>query len=191
LSGKDLVPIRIETEWCEKLRNGDENAFKELFVAYCQSLINFACRFVKDVSIAENIVQDVFLKVWMNRSQLDVSLNFKSYIYTAVKNQALKHLKHEDVVRHSSEIIKAERSFVKTPEDEMSESELKNSFYQAIDELPEKCRLIFSLNRFDKFTYAEIADLLDISIKTVETQMGRALKYLRKRLIHFLAILSL
>ncbi len=186
-----MEEIQIESEWFEKIRNGYAVAFEAFFLGYCQPLINFARRSVHDISVAENIVQDVFLNVWINRSGLDVSLNIKSYLFIAVKNQALKQIKHEDVVRRSAELVKSDRSSIKTPEEEMCDTELKNSLYQAIDELPEKCRLIFSMNRFDQCTYAEIAEILNISIKTVETQMGRALKYLRKQLAHFMTILLL
>jgi RNA polymerase sigma-70 factor (ECF subfamily) len=149
---------------------------------YCQPLINFANRYINDIHIAENIVQDIFFKLWEKRSRLNPDSNIKSYIFTAVKNHALKYLRHYDVVKRSETELKSISLTVKTPEDFLHEKEFAQSVQNAINELPERCRLIFSMNRFDQLTYAEIASVLNISIKTVETQMGRALKFLRKHL---------
>jgi len=172
----------------DKIRREDSKSYEKLFITYAQPLINFARRFVYDTSIAENIVQDVFLDLWINRSELDPSLNIKSYLYTAVKNRALKQLRHGNVVRRSAKNLKSFDHAIKTPEDELNIKEINTRFHQAIDELPEKCRIIFSMNRFDDITYREIAEILGISVKTVETQMGRALKFLRHRLADFLSI---
>ena len=176
--------MQTESEWIRKIRRGDGEAFEHLFKRYCQSLIDFARRYVRDTSIAENLVQDVFLAVWAKRSQLDAALNIKTYLYTAVRNQALKHLKHSEVERRRVEDLGSITPSPKTPEDKQREKEVVVSVHQAIEALPEKCRLIFCMNRFDRLTYAEIAEIQDISVKTVETQMGRALKSLRNRLTH-------
>ncbi len=183
---KTSEPIPVESGWVEQMRNGDAAAFEKLFNLYCQPLINFARRYVRDTPVAENVVQDVFLKIWTNRSRLDPALSIKTYLYTAVRNQALKHLRHENVERRGAEDLKPFTPAARTPEDEWNEREIAESIHHAIDELPEKCRIIFSMNRFDNLTYAEIAGIQNISIKTVETQMGRSLKFLRKRLNHFL-----
>lgn len=176
--------MQTESEWVRKIRRGDGEAFAQLFDRYCQPLIDFARRYVQDTSVAENLVQDVFLAVWANRSQLDASRKMNTYLYTAVRNQALKYLRHSEVERRNAEHLGAAVPFSKTPEDERREREVAVSVHQAIDALPEKCRLIFCMNRFDRLTYAEIAEIQDISIKTVETQMGRALKSLRSHLAH-------
>ncbi len=164
---------------------GNEKAFEVLFKSYAQLLINFARRFVFDTAIAENIVQDVFLKVWTNRERLNPDKNFKTYLFTAVKNQALHHLRHLEVERRAEENLDLSPEPIKTPDEELREKEVENCIRQAVGELPEKCRLIFCMNRFDQLTYAQIAEVQNISIKTVETHMGRALKYLRQRLTRF------
>jgi RNA polymerase sigma-70 factor (ECF subfamily) len=182
----ESVQVQAESEWVRKIRTGDGEAFEQLFRFYGQLLIHFVRRYVQETSIAENLVQDVFLAIWSNRSQLDPAQNIKTYLYTAAKNQALKHLRHSDVERRSAaEVI---RTFPRpqTPADEWQEKEIAAAVHQAIEALPEKCRILFSMNRFDHLTYAEIAEIQDISIKTVETQMGRALKFLRNRLAHLL-----
>lgn len=175
-----------ESEWVEKIRDGNAEAFENLFKAYCQPLINFARRFVRDIQIAENIVQDVFLKIWTNRIKLNPSLNLKTYLFTAVRNQSLNHLRHAKMERNSVADMQLIATPAKTPENGWREKELAASIRQAINELPKKCQTIFLMNRFDQLTYQEIADILNLSIKTVETQMGRALKFLRKRLSHFM-----
>ena len=186
LSGEHSGQVQTESEWVQKIRTGDGEAFERLFNLYGQPLIHFVRRYVGDTSIAEDLVQDVFLALWTNRSHLDPALRIKTYLYTSVKNQALKHLRHSDVARRSAEDLALEFPPLKTPEEEWQEKEVALSVYQAIEALPEKCRLIFSMNRFDHLTYAEIAEIQNISIKTVETQMGRALKFLRNRLAHLL-----
>lgn len=177
---------RTELELVARIRDGDASAFEKLFFAYCQRLIDFTRRFVQDTAIAENIVQDVFLKIWMTRKKLNPSSNIKSFLYTIAKNEALKQLRHEDVHRQSAQRLQSSSPRVQTPEEKVSQQEIAESVRQAIEELPEQCRIVFSMNRFDRLTYAEIAEIMDLSIKTVETQMGRALEVLRRRLRHLL-----
>lgn len=179
---KKSSEVSFDSEWVRKIKTGDPGAFEDLFNKYCQPLINFARRMVQDTPTAENIVQDVFLKVWTNRAELNPDLNIKTYLFTAVKNTALGQIRHLNVVQKSEEKIMSAAPRVKTPEDEWSDKEIAEAINSAITALPEKCRLVFCMNRFDQLTYAQIAEVQNISIKTVETQMGRALKYLRQRL---------
>ena len=180
------MQIQIDSQLVEKISKGNALAFKDLFKNSCQTLINFARRYVKDTQIAENIVQDVFVRIWQNRSQLDPSLNIKIYLYTMVKNHALKYIRHAGVLKRSESYLEQNQPAVKTPEEETQGRELAQAISEAIENLPEKERLIFSMNRFDYLTYKEIAEIQNISVKTVETYMGRALKFLRKRLVNFL-----
>ena len=181
----------LESEWIEKIRYGDPQAFACLFKAYCQPLINFARRFITDTPTAENIVQDVFVKIWSMRQELNPGLNVKCYLYTAVRNNALKQLRHQAVVRQSVDKWSPAGSDSITPEDHVIEKEFVDAVRLAVAQLPEKCRIIFAMNRYDQLSYQEIAEIQKISIKTVETQMSRALKFLRKRLIHFLTTFPL
>jgi RNA polymerase sigma-70 factor (ECF subfamily) len=176
----------IDAKWVEQINKGDTAAFKNLFNTYCQALINFARRYVKDTQIAENIVQDVFVKIWEMRSELNPSLNIKVYLYTMVKNHSLKYIRHLDVQHRSEPYIEKLQPAVQTPEEEAQGKELSQAINEAIEKLPEKERLIFSMNRFDHLTYKEIAEIQDLSVKTVETYMGRALRFLRERLVEFL-----
>lgn len=171
-----------DTERIRRIRDGNECAFEQLFRHYGQALVHFAHNYVHDLSIAENLVQDVFVAVWENRTTLNPDHSIKSYLYTATKNRALKHLRHEEVKRKNREKIDLYSVAPSTPEDLLRHDETAAAIGRAIETLPEKCRRIFKMNRFDHLTYAEIAEVLGISVKTVETQMGRALHALRRTL---------
>ncbi len=184
----DEQQINIESHWVKNILDGDELSFESLFNAYVQKLINFSRRYVYDKQIAENIVQDVFVKIWINRKNLDHSKSIKTYLFTAVKNNSLKHLRHINVEKRHS-IITIDSNEEISPANILEKNEIAERLNQEINSLPEKCKEIFSMSKFDKLKYAEIAEILDISVKTVETQMGRALKKLRKNLRHFLMLI--
>jgi len=180
--------VNIESLWVKKIINGDEQSFESLFNTYCQKLINFSRRYVFDKEIAENIVQDVFVMVWTNKGSLDYSKSIKTYLFTAVKNNSFKYLRHLNVERAHSDITLDANEEI-DPANKIEKSETADQIQREINNLPEKCREIFSMSKFDKLKYSEIADILDISIKTVETQMGRALKKLRENLKHLIIFL--
>ena len=135
-----------------------------------------------DLSIAENLVQDVFVTVWEKRATLNPDRSIKSYLYTATKNRALKHLRHEEVKRKNKGKIDLYSAASSTPDDLLSHDQTMAVIGRAIEALPEKCRLVFRMNRFDHLKYAKIAEVLGVSVKTVESQMGRALHALRRTL---------
>ena len=161
----------------------DDSGFEALFREHCQGLVRFANRFTRDVPAAENVVQEVFLKVWRDRARLQDADSIKAYLYTAVRNEALKYVRHADVERRSVPELKLTHAAVLTPEEEFQNKTTAEFVHDAIERLPDRRRLIFTMNRFDRLTYVEIAQALKISIKTVETQMGRALAFLRTELI--------
>ncbi len=178
-----FIPDFPETE-LEKLKRGDRAAFEGLFHTYARILIHFSLRIVNDSHLAENCVQDVFLHIWEHRDRIDPRQSIKSYLFTAVRNRALKQIRHEKVRReHQPEII---LDPVTGPDQDLHFKELEAAVARAIAALPDKCRQIFEMNRFDALTYREIAVILNISVKTVETQMGRALKSLRRSLAPFI-----
>jgi RNA polymerase sigma-70 factor, ECF subfamily len=172
----------IEAKLLSRICLGDEQAFKEFFNSFAESLLNFAFRFVKDRQIAEDIVQGVLVKIWINRENLKPISSIKSYLFCAVRNGAFQYLKHEKVKQNNEEIIKSLHSINQTPEQEIQEKELSNIIKKTVEELPDKCQNIFKMNRYDGLSYSEIAELENISINTVKTQMGRAFIFLRKRL---------
>ncbi len=183
---ENLFDLRIK-----KIINGDSDSFKDLFFEFAKPLIYFSNRIVNDYDEAENIVQEVFVSIWQNREKLDPSQKIKTYLYVAVKNRSLKFIRHENVKQDSFEDIQEIYQTHSNPESETLYEELKLAIDNAIKSLPEKCKLIFEMNRFDKLSYKEIAKVLDISVKTVETQMGRALKSLRSQLAKFISLMIL
>jgi len=151
-------------------------------------LVGFAYQYVEDHDISEDIVQEVFSKIWNNSEEIDIRTNVKSYLFGAVRNACLNHLRHEKV----KEIhIREARHEVIDGEAFLEMDELQQKINTALDQLPEKRRQIFELSRFEGKKYYEIAEELNISVKTVETQMSRALKVMREVLSTYLIYLIL
>jgi RNA polymerase sigma-70 factor (family 1) len=175
-----------ELGWVERIRAGDSAAFDALFHAYHAPLCAFAYRYVAARDLAEEIVQEVFLYVWERRQTWDVRTSVKNYLFTAVRNASLSYLRHERVVRRrQAETVELFARPGESADADTRTAELVAAVRRAVGRLPERCRLIFTLHREQGLTYAEIASVLEISPKTVEVQMGRALKALRKTLAGF------
>lgn len=174
------------------LKTGDQTAFEMLFRTYYQSLCNYAYTFIQDRDDAEEVVQSTFLSVWEKREALEIHTAVKPYLYAMVRNACLNLLKHEKIKqRHvEGELAVAERSVESVTRTVMA-SELEVRICKAMEQLPEQCRLIFKLSRFEELKYAEIADQLGLSIKTVENQMGKALRIMREQLKDYLPLLIL
>lgn len=178
--------LEISKEEIQLIKSGDLEKFKSVFLKFWNPLIHFSYRFVKDKDIAEDLVQDTFMQIWSNLSEINTEKNFKTYLFTAVKNRSLNHLRHSNIIADSHEFLKLHISETSSPDKTFDENELAEVITTAISKLPERCRLIFTMNRFDHLTYKEIAAILNISIKTVETQMSRALKFLRANLSRYI-----
>jgi RNA polymerase sigma-70 factor (ECF subfamily) len=179
----------VERAWISRIAAGDEAAFETLFHAYHARLCAFAYRYVGAHDLAEEMVQEVFLFIWDRRETWDVRTSLKSYLFAAVRNAALSYLRHERVVRrHDAETVELFTRPTPSTDSEVRTTELVAAVQRAVNRLPERCRLVFTLHREQALTYAEIAEVLAISPKTVEVQMGRALKTLRKALAGFLSI---
>ena len=172
------------------LKAGDLTAFEMLFRTYYQPLCKYAFTFVQDRDEAEEIVQSTFLNIWEKRESLSIHTGIKPYLYAMVRNACLNVLKHEKIKQQHAtmEMAVAERSVESVARTVMA-SELETKIYRAMDLLPEQCRLVFKLSRFEELKYAEIAQQLNISIKTVENQMGKALRIMREQLKDYLPLL--
>ena len=183
----EINKYHISGNLVKEIKEGNEHSFKLLFTTLWNPLLNFTFRIVKDVQIAENILQDIFAHLWQNRQNLDEEGNLKSYLYTSAKNKALNHLKRPDTYFESTD----DNEYLLNDEvtERVINEELETAIDKAIDSLPEKCKMIFKMNKNDKLTYKEIADILNISQKTVETQMSRALKKLRIMLAHLAKVI--
>lgn len=176
----------------ELIKNGNESAFDKVYLKYFKNLHTYAQNFTKDNDTAEEIIQNVFCRIWEKRHQLKTDGYLKSFLYRAVHNECINFLKHETVrssfnVYHTNQ-MKHTESDLST---EILASELEKQMHSAINELPDQCRLIFQMSRFEQLKYQQIAEQLHISIKTVENQMGKALKILRIKLADFLPVLIL
>ncbi len=173
----------------EALSAGDITVFEMLFRTYYQPLCNYAYTFLQDKEDAEEIVQSTFLMVWEKRGALAIHTSVKPYLYAMVRNACLNVLKHQKIKqRHAGEeIALAERAHDSVSQ-VVATNELEHRIKIAMDELPEQCRLVFKLSRFEELKYSEIAEQLNISIKTVENHMGKALRIMREQLKDFLPI---
>jgi RNA polymerase sigma-70 factor, ECF subfamily len=164
------------------IKKSDKNSFEILFRTYYASLCQFSRKYVKDKDDCEEIVQGFFMKLWDKREELDINASVKNYLFSSIRNRCLNYIKHEKIkLEYQSEIIKNPDSQFDTTNFIM-EVDLIDRIDQSIAALPDRRREIFVLSREHGLKYREIADQLGISIKTVETQMGQALKELREKL---------
>ncbi len=184
---KQTSPEENESELIRRISSDDKFAFEILFKKYYADLVRFSFHMTKSIEVSEDIVQDVFIKVWEGRKNLDPKRSIKIYLYRAVKNQTLNYLKHLKFESFSGIVEDFENvSDESNPEMDLYYSELEKIVQEAIQHLPERCRLIFLLHRQNGLTYSEIAQILGLSIKTIEAQMGHALKVLKKILAPYL-----
>lgn len=166
------------------LQQTDETRFIEvLFKTHYARLCKLVFRVVNDRDVAEDIVQDVFMKVWSNRAQLQINTSFSAYLTRAAMNGALNFLeKDRRSVRLEPEEMLNLQPASNTLQEYLDFKEVEEKVRAAIDALPPACKTIFVLSRYEEMTYAEIADSLNLSLKTVENQMGKSLKLLREYL---------
>ncbi len=134
-------------------------------------------------------MQDVFVKIWILRDQLEIKTNVKAYLYAAVKNHLLNILKQEKKLSSIDDFYHFSNDSCESPESDHLKDETRQAVLKAIEELPPKCKKIFMMHRYDDLKYHEIADILGISINTVKTQIKRALKTLHKKLEYLVALL--
>ena len=155
----------------------DTQAYEQLFLLFYPSLVPFAVSMIKSKELAEEIVSDVFIKIWQRRHQLDKVDNLKFYLFTAVKNRCINELnnpKNKGAI--NIDVVIDFRSLYHDPEQKMISAEMINKIRAAIKELPPRCQLIFKLVKEEGLKYKEVAELLQISVKTVENQMSLAFK---------------
>lgn len=183
--------IRVEQqELIAQFVAGDLNAFEMVFREYYKPLVRYGTTFLRDPDEAEDIVQQVFVSMWEKRSQQDIHTSVRALLYKAVHNACLNRIKHRKVRSAYAEELKATQSQEETS-DVVQTKELDEKIRSAIATLPEQCARIFSMSRFEQLRYQEIADQLGLSVKTVENQMGKALRIIREQLKDYLPLLIL
>lgn len=176
-----------DAELIRRLRDGDEGALEVLFREHYSTMVTVVRRIVFAPDVAEELVQDVFFKVWRKREALAEIDTLRTYLIRAARNTALNHLRRQrlEQAHEEREATKGEPMTQEATDDGAAAGELGEAVNRAIDRLPPRCREVFLLSRDTGLTYGEIATELGISIKTVETQMGRALRTLRILLAPF------
>jgi RNA polymerase sigma-70 factor (ECF subfamily) len=166
--------------------------FEKLFKSQYSKLCSYANLFLNDPDAAEDVVQEVFFKLWKNRDELSINTTLKSYLFRAVRNGCMNVIDHISV-RDAYKVVNEEdiRDYESNLIDETIVSELEQRIRESIDQLPSERRKIFILSRFEGLKYREIADKLNISVKTVENQMYQALRFLRENLVDYLPLILL
>lgn len=152
-----------------------------MFKEYYNPLCNFAISITSDRKMAQDVVQDVFTKLWDKRNELVINSNEKSYLFQAVKHRAFELLrKRQSEVKINVSGFEASYDHERELEDQANKFMLKEFLFNSIRQLPPKCQEVFVLNKVNGLTYSEIADDLNISVKTVENQIGKAYRKLRE-----------
>lgn len=177
---KDLLALKII--------NGDEQAFELLFRNYYLRLCSFCNKFIQDNEEAREIAEEVFLKIWENRKDIDPEESLCSYMFKIARNMSINRLRRKKVESRYIDILKT--TYIDHDECSGYESfisrELEKNIQAAIDKIPPKCKKVFELSRIEGLRYLQIAELLNISIKTVEVHMSKALNILRVELKEYL-----
>jgi RNA polymerase sigma-70 factor (ECF subfamily) len=170
-----------------RIRAGDVRAFEELFRSHYASLCRFAYRYLREAWLSEELVQDLFADLWADHARLELRGSVRAYLFTAVRNRALNHRKHQLVERdwekhEASPEVRELHPAPRGADHALDVAERDAHLHAAIESLPERCRLVMQLRWRDQLSYAEIATVMGISIKGVENQLSRGLLALRQRL---------
>ena len=179
-------PDVTDSELLERLRQGDTSAFDLIFRTWYGPLVGTAERMLRDRAVAEELVQDVLLELWRRRETLAAGGSAQAYLFQATRNRVLNHLRHLKIEQRSEPDVRGELSSTPHADAAMAHEELDVAVQRAVQALPDRCREVFELSRVHGLKYAEIARQLGISVKTVEAQMGKALRTLRERLAPWL-----
>jgi len=167
-----------DNQLIEKIGQNDQTAFRKLFDKYYRLLLGVAINFLKDINAAKDIVQEVFFQIWKKRETLQISNSVEAYLKRAVINRALNHLKYQKRLT-GDEGLEIEREKEASALEKLQADDLKEVLQKALDSLPERCRLVFVMRRMEGLSHKEIAEKLEISPKTIENQMTKALRVLK------------
>jgi RNA polymerase sigma-70 factor (ECF subfamily) len=168
----------------EKIATGDQNAFRQLFGIYSKKLISFSASIVRSKEAAREIVDEVFIRVWKNRTEITSIGNLRVYLYTAAKNTSLNYLSakaRENIAEPFDYFAVQLSDESESPEKKLMTAELLKKIHNAIDSLPPRCKMVFKLVREDGLSYREVAHILNISPKTVDAQMVIAVKQVSEK----------
>jgi RNA polymerase sigma-70 factor (ECF subfamily) len=168
----------------KKIQGGDIGEFERLFAKYFAPLCVQANKILKDMDAAEDIVQDFFYNFWKNRETFKPKLNLNAYLYHSIHNNALHYLQHLRIRNDYAEQVEMENKdgILGETDQKLELRELNKIISATLHQMPERCSSVFRMNRFEGKKYREIAEIMSISIKTVEADMGKALQFFRKSL---------
>jgi RNA polymerase sigma-70 factor, ECF subfamily len=185
------MDVEDQTDNWQLIHDGNKAAFEKLFKDYYDPLCGYAYTIVKDWDESDEVIQNVFFNIWNKRQTLQVNVPLKAYLYRAVHNECLNKLKHAKVKLAYAADYKHKFSTVKVSDSasHIDAKELERVIQQVLDALPDQCCKVFKLSRFENLTYPEISVKLGISVKTVESHMGKALKSMRTNLKEYLSLL--
>ncbi len=173
------MQILTDEQLLDRVKQNDEAALELLFRRHFKRLCYFANGILNDRAIAEEAVSDIFLNIWLKRGRIKISSSFKAYLFKSVRNQSLNYLQKKRSNIEELEVVEREGiTSSLSPEHFLRVNQLDEEIKAIIGALPEKRQLIFKMNRIDGLSYGEIAEILDISIHTVQNQMVKAVKYL-------------
>jgi len=166
------------------IRSGEETAFRMLFESYYQRLVVYSNKYLDDLEASRDLVQEFFMNLYESADTLSIHTSLKSYLYGSVRNRCLNFIKYVEVrQKHREKILRTEIENLTTTEDTMDALELEERISQIVCNLPEQCRKIYNMSRVDGKSNKEIASDLELSIRTVETQISNALKVLREKIL--------
>jgi RNA polymerase sigma-70 factor (ECF subfamily) len=172
-----------DNETIVRIREGDKKEFESLFRSLYTSLVRYAKTMVKDMDTSEEIVQDLFVKLWMERDKINIASSLNGYLFRATHNKCIHYLEHKKVMdKYIKEISISNNRAPEDPFEILNYAELQSKIAAVLEKLPEQCGKVFCMNRFEGMKYREISETLSISVKTVEANMGKALKKFRKEL---------
>ncbi len=182
----------VDLSVLERLRTGDQHAFERIFTRFYRPLCAYAYQFLSDRDEAEEVVQAAMISFWEKRTSIAIETSLQSYLFRMVRNACLNVIKHQKVKQqHAAYALQTGHTAHDAIAQTLGAQELESRIGQAMRTLPEQCRLVFQLSRFEELKYQEIADQLNISIKTVENHMGKALRLMREQLKEYLPVVLL
>ena len=169
-----------------RIKSGDRESFNQIFRRYYPPLVRFGVRFVADADISAEIVQDLFVKLWSNREKLSFNSSFESYMLRSVRNSAITYINKERSHAEANLKVYTEEADANDPSETLQSNNLEESYRRVLATMPEKRREVFLASRFEGLKYAEIAEKMGMSQKTVEAHMSAAIKQLREGLKAYL-----
>ena len=177
----------IEKVLVSKLKQGNKNAFSVIFIAYYKDLVLFATNFTHEIDSAEEIVQDTFAKIWEEHNAININVSIKSYLFKAVQNKCIDWHRHVKIMqKYSNEVFTNSIDYEYDTDNYLLNSEIVDLIKAALNKLPPEISQAYRMHRYEGLKYHEIAEKINVSVRTVEVRIGKALSSLRDELHDYL-----